>query len=1168
MSDVSRTWRKLAAGLALCAAGLLLVSAASTPSNPSPQPLFAAPSLFSIGGHNVGLDGVFSMAQGDFNGDGIPDFASAGFACANGNGKTIAVYLGRGDGTFQSPAEYDLSDPAQPPDAFACPYHITTGRLRGANAAQDLVVVDDGYAQTGISVLLGNGDGTFATPKFVSLPSTPTAAVVGDFNGDGKGDVAVAMFGGSGDQTGLLQTIGILIGHGDGTFDPPQFYQSIENLYGIAAGDFNNDGKLDLLARNPDALALSLGNGDGTFLPGYVVLAEPSTLVSVNPPGPILNGLVSHVVADFDGDGNLDIAAAEDGQRVDVLLGTGTGTFAPPSTYLNSGHQSGSGGGQIAAAQLSDQGHIDLVVTTGFGTTLGILRGNGDGTFQSPQLYPLPQYDDEPIMIADVNRDGHSDIVIGTAEGAFENTNYLTVLLNDGSGNFGTPPPLFPVKSVPGNEPATNAIGIKLADLARSGKLDAVVTDWDTPIEPVANGQFPEPPAIDTTNFTVDTHGTISVLPGNGDGTFQAPQQYFVGGRPIAVETADLTGDGKIDLVVVDAFDNQLSILKGNGDRTYQAAIMIPVGTNPTSLVLGDFDGDGKPDIAVTNLADNTVAVLINQSTAGTISFKAPVNYNVGTYPSGIVAADLNHDGRLDLATVNAGYYFASDDSGKKTTLSVLLGNGDGTFAVATQELWPTDGGDAIAAGDFGRGQIDLAVAHFALGEVMILNGNGDGTFALGPKYTVGAGPESIVLGDFDGDGKNDLAVSGLNDCGIAVLRGNGDATFSQSALKSDDVARPFGYATWGYPAYMAAGDLNGDGKPELVTTHIFEAAIAVLSNTAPALPLPTPSPTPSPAASATPSPTASPTASPAPSASVSPSPTSTPTASPAPTETPSPSPTSTPTPTITPTPSATPTPAQLLNISGRVYTQSGDNVAIAGFIITGNHPKHVVVRGIGPSMRVDGQVVADALQDPVVELHDASDTLVASNDNWQSDQQTQIEATGLAPGDAREAAIERNLPAGRYTAIVNGAGATSGVGLAEVFDIDPGQGGELGNLSVRANVGTGDNVLIDGIIVGGDAAKQFLFRALGPELAQRNVANPLQDPLLELHNANGALLLANDNWRDAPNASDIQATGLAPADDREAAILATLSPGQYTSVLRGVNDMTGVALAEVFKLN
>jgi hypothetical protein len=773
------------------------------------------------------------MAEGDFNGDGIPDFATVGFACANGVGDYVAVYLGKGDGTFQSPVLVAVPN--------ACNYNVVVGRLRGVSAPEDLILVDESVTP-GIRILLGNGDGTFQSPAFVSLPSTPTAAAVGDFNGDGKLDVAVSLFGGNGQTGGNFQSLVILIGNGDGTFQAPALYQSLENAYGISVGDFNNDGKLDVVIRNPEALMLSLGNGDGTFLPGYVILTEPTTLVSVNPPGPILDGLVSVAVGDFNEDGNLDIVAAEDGERVDVLLGTGTGTFAPPVTYVNRQHQTGSGGGQVAVAKLSDSGHLDIVVNTGYGTMVGIFKGNGDGTFPlTPTVYPLPQYDDEGLLLMDVNHDGKPDIVVGTMGGRIYAPNYLTVLLNKGNGDFGPAPAQFSIVSPADNSTVnpTNAIGVTLADLTGNGKLDLVITDWDIPVETLANGQVPVPPNVNPNSGTVDTHGTISVLGGNGDGTFQTEQQYEVGGRPLASQVGDLTGDGKKDIVVVNAFSGTLSILKGNGDRTYQPAITIPVGQNPNALVLADFNGDGKLDIAVTNLVDNNVSVLINQSTPGTITFQTAVTYAVGTYPAGIVARDFNHDRKIDLAVLNSGNTL---DINSPTSLSVLLGNGDGTFqAASTQTLWAApngSGGDAITVGDFGNGQPDLAVANFSKGEITVVLGHGDGTFTQAGFYTAGAGTEGIVAADFNGDGKLDLAANNLNDYSVTLLIGKGDGTFVPASQRTDDAARADGVAAWGYPAFIAAGDLTGKGKPDIVVTNIFEETATVLRNTTPTVPL------------------------------------------------------------------------------------------------------------------------------------------------------------------------------------------------------------------------------------------------------------------------------------------------------------------------------------------
>lgn len=271
-------------------------------------------------------------------------------------------------------------------------------------------------------------------------------------------------------------------------------------------------------------------------------------------------------------------------------------------------------------------------------------------------------------------------------------------------------------------------------------------------------------------------------------------------------------------------------------------------------------------------------------------------------------------------------------------------------------------------------------------------------------------------------------------------------------------------------------------------------------------------------------------------------------------------------TPTPSPTPQPTPANVQLLNISGRVYVQSGENVGIGGFIITGNGTKRVMARALGPSLTVNGQPVSGRLQDPYLELHDSNGGVLV-NDNWRSSQEAEIEQTGLAPSNDREAAIVKRLPAGNYTAIIQSADGSPGVGLIELYDLSSTEPGELGNLSVRAKVLTDDNVLIDGVILRGANPKRVLFRALGPELHDRGVQGELQDPVLEVYDENGALLRSNDNWKDAANAGDIQATGLAPTDDRESAVLLSLQAGNYTSVVRGVNRTTGVALNEIYKL-
>jgi hypothetical protein len=248
------------------------------------------------------------------------------------------------------------------------------------------------------------------------------------------------------------------------------------------------------------------------------------------------------------------------------------------------------------------------------------------------------------------------------------------------------------------------------------------------------------------------------------------------------------------------------------------------------------------------------------------------------------------------------------------------------------------------------------------------------------------------------------------------------------------------------------------------------------------------------------------------------------------------------------------------------VFTQGGDNVGIAGFIVSGSGTKRVMVRGLGPSIAFKGAPVAGRLLDPTLELHDTHGN-VLSNDNWRSTQGGEIEQTGLAPSDDRESAVVKRLPAGNYTAIIRGADGSPGIGLVELYDLSSTDPSELGNLSVRALVQIDDNVLIDGLILRGGNPKRVLFRAIGPELNEQGVQGALQNTTLDLYDENGATLASNDNWKDAANAAEIQSTGLAPTDDRESVILMTLSPGNYTSVVRGFNGSTGIALAEAYKL-
>jgi M6 family metalloprotease-like protein len=254
--------------------------------------------------------------------------------------------------------------------------------------------------------------------------------------------------------------------------------------------------------------------------------------------------------------------------------------------------------------------------------------------------------------------------------------------------------------------------------------------------------------------------------------------------------------------------------------------------------------------------------------------------------------------------------------------------------------------------------------------------------------------------------------------------------------------------------------------------------------------------------------------------------------------------------------------PVQLGNIATRMNVGTGDSAGIGGFIITGTEPKAVVVRGIGASLPVP-----NALLDPVIELHNFSGEIIAVNDDWEDAATApNVIATGLAPTAHLESALWKVLAPGAYTVVVSGYNNSTGVGLFEVYDLGRPADSKLANISTRGFVDRGDNVMIGGTIVVGSQSTQVLVRAIGPSLTGFGVPNALQDPVLELHDGNGALIVQNDDWR-ANQEAQITAAGLAPADSRESAILGTLAPGAYTAIVRGNGNSTGVALVEAYQL-
>ena len=649
------------------------------------------------------------LLAADVNGDGKLDLVTA-----NQSDNSITVLKGNGLGGFTIAGTV----PAGPgPVSVAADDFNGDGHL-------DLAVADNGTTRpfvtgTTVTVLFGTGTGTFNPGPVLGVGTNPTSVAVGDFNGDTRPDIAVVSSHGS----DLYLNLSILLNAGGGAFAAAANYHTGFCGNTVVVGDFNHDQKADLAVAcvfpSDDGVSILLGQGDGTF----------PTYTNYDAGGQTPRSLA---VGDFNGDGYADVVTANDqfaNNSVSVLLNNQDGTFAPAAVYT-----AGEGTVGVAVGDLNGDGAADLV-TADTGTQVGsadgpvgtatILLGNGDGTLvAAPDLTvaTLPG----PMAATDFTGDGIPDLAVLTWDVGFQG---VTVFPGLGNGAFGPR-----LKSGAGINPLS---AMTVGDVNGDGNPDAVVT---------------------TTNG-------VSVLLGNGNGTFSFASAPAVPGSPAWVAIADFTGDTKADLAV--ATDNGVSFLPGNGNGTFGTRQDFQAGGKSSYLAAADLNADGKTDLAVVNpLATggggNSLTVLLGQ---GDGTFTLSKTYPTRVGPGSVTVADFNHDGRPDLAVPT---FFGP--TAVASTVELFQNAGAGTFALKGEYLT-----DSLPTGslttDFNHdGRPDLAVATQFADTLFVFTGTGLGTLGKPAKYVVGDRPTWVATADFNGDGLPDMAVANSNSGTVTLL--------------------------------------------------------------------------------------------------------------------------------------------------------------------------------------------------------------------------------------------------------------------------------------------------------------------------------------------------------------------------------------------------------------
>jgi hypothetical protein len=776
---------------------------------------FAAPAITSVSPPNGDLT---QLLVGDFNGDGLPDLA-----VIDGNHSVVDVLLGNGDGAFTAEPNPPISGI---PETFA------TGDFNGDGKTDLAVEQNDGT----IAILLGNGDGTFAASGSVNSGSNNSPIVVADFNADGKLDIAVAA------GTGASESITVLTGNGDGTFTSPfSGFPTSTSVTWVQVADFNQDGIADVvLSDSAGSATVFLNNGSGSLSKRF----------------PVVSGLsvpyyLEVGVGDLNGDGYPDIVAGgyySSSQGLYLTEPTETAS-ATASVQVNGV------GRHLAETSFPAEGNYKSSVSSPLplwgllpatSTTLSLTAGGSPVTSVPPGTVVLltaqVSAGTTPVTAGQVNfcdasaphcTDIHilgSSALNGSGTATFEfvpgagTHSYQAQFVEDGYGlasasniaslNVGPPP----------NPVYSDTAAITFSGSQGNYSLTATVMGYGGPASPTGNVSF-----VDT-SFGNNVLATAALGPGAVGNGWLISQTPPTGSYPLSEVTEDFNGDGIPDLAVLWS-NNQyggpfsVTILFGKGDGTFTTGPTVqPAGVQsyPT-MIGGDFNGDGRADLAVLSYNGNSISYITVLPGKGDGTFATPITgqvYNQGSVGGDVIlgslaAADFNGDGKSDVAVV--GDYVGSGG------VTILLGNGDGSFTAAGPNVDLTGDFALIATGDFnGDGIPDFVTPNYFEfgGSPTIFLGKGDGTFTFSKvTFTLDYFPTSVLVADFNGDGVLDLAFSDLN--GVEIALGNGDGTFTETA------ASPIPVPSELYS--LKVGNFNRDGKVDIAGIDNYNDRIVLL---------------------------------------------------------------------------------------------------------------------------------------------------------------------------------------------------------------------------------------------------------------------------------------------------------------------------------------------------